>query len=337
MKLYSAYKSPGGWDMATVLWLHGGACNGNTMSFLNAEYPSVCDLVTDFGIEILWHPSAGLEMGDQLKALLQDILDGKIPLDIFVFEGTVIQGPNGTGRYNMFAGRPMKDWVWDLAHTAQFVVAVGNCACQGNIPAVPPNPTDSTGLQFHKSKKGGFLGENFVSKGGLPVINIPGCPAHYDWITQVLVALAVGRASDLELDEFNRPMTFFKTFSQTGCTRVQFFEWKIATEEFGQGTRKGCLFYEMGCRGPMTHAPCNRILWNGVSSKQRSGHPCLGCTEFEFPWFNLEPGTVFKTQKVAGVIPKETVYEGDKLTYMLHAAVARVAAPKWATEDMFVV
>ncbi|NPA41935.1 MAG: hydrogenase [Aquificae bacterium] len=323
--------------MATVLWLHGGACNGNTMSFLNAEYPSVCDLVTDFGIEILWHPSAGLEMGDQLKALLKDILDGKIPLDIFVFEGTVIQGPNGTGRYNMFAGRPMKDWVWDLAHTAKFVVAVGNCACQGNIPAVPPNPTESTGLQFHKSQKGGFLGKDFVSKGGLPVINIPGCPAHYDWITQVLVALAVGRASDLELDEFNRPMTFFKTFSQTGCTRVQFFEWKIAAEEFGQGTRKGCLFYELGCRGPMTHAPCNRILWNGVSSKQRSGHPCLGCTEFEFPWFNLEPGTVFKTQKVAGVIPKETVHEGDKLTYMIHAAVARVAAPKWATEDMFVV
>ena len=34
--------------MATLLWLQGGACSGNTMSFLNAEEPSVCDLVTDF-------------------------------------------------------------------------------------------------------------------------------------------------------------------------------------------------------------------------------------------------------------------------------------------------
>ena len=27
-----------------------------------------------------------------------------------------------------------------------------------------------------------------------------------------------------------------------------------------RGMRTGCLFYEFGCRGPMTHSPCNRIL-----------------------------------------------------------------------------
>ncbi len=45
--------------MANLLWLQGGACSGNTMSFLNAEEPSACGLVTDFGINILWHPSLG--------------------------------------------------------------------------------------------------------------------------------------------------------------------------------------------------------------------------------------------------------------------------------------
>jgi len=29
--------------MANVLWLQGGACSGNTMSFLNAEEPTVVD------------------------------------------------------------------------------------------------------------------------------------------------------------------------------------------------------------------------------------------------------------------------------------------------------
>ena len=48
--------------MANLLWLQGGACSGNTMSFLNAEEPSACDLVTDFGINVLWHPSLGLEL-----------------------------------------------------------------------------------------------------------------------------------------------------------------------------------------------------------------------------------------------------------------------------------
>ena len=39
------------------------------------------------------------------------------------------------------------------------------------------------------------------------------------------------------------------------------------------------LFYEQGCRGPMTHSSCNKILWNEVSSKTRVGMPCIGCTE----------------------------------------------------------
>jgi uptake hydrogenase small subunit len=111
--------------MATVLWLQGGACSGNTMSFLNAEEPSACDLVTDFGIEILWHPSLGLEMGEPVKEMLRDLASGKRQLDIFVFEGTVILGPNKSGRFNMFADRPMKDWVAELSAQAGAVVALG--------------------------------------------------------------------------------------------------------------------------------------------------------------------------------------------------------------------
>jgi Ni,Fe-hydrogenase I small subunit len=84
--------------MANLLWLQGGACSGNTMSFLNAEEPSACDLVTDFGIKILWHPSLGLELGANLQQLLRDCASGAVPLDILVFEGTVVNAPNGTGQ-----------------------------------------------------------------------------------------------------------------------------------------------------------------------------------------------------------------------------------------------
>ncbi|QXX74925.1 hypothetical protein [Methylovirgula sp. HY1] len=179
--------------MANLLWLQGGACSGNTMSFLNAEEPSACDLVTDFGINVLWHPSLGLELGDNVKTLLQDCVSGKIPLDIFVFEGTVVNAPNGSGNWNRFCGRPMKDWVKELSDAAQFVVAIGDCATWGGIPAMAPNPSESVGLQFLKRDAGGSLGTGFKSKAGLPVINIPGCPAHPDWVTQILVAAASGR------------------------------------------------------------------------------------------------------------------------------------------------
>ena len=320
--------------MANVLWLQGGACSGNTMSFLNAEEPSVCDLVTDFGINVLWHPSLGMELGDNLQRLLRGCISGETSLDILVFEGSVVNAPNGTGEWNRFADRPMKDWLQDLAGVAKFVVAVGDCATWGGIPATAPNPSQSEGLQFLKRKAGGLLGTNYKSQAGFPVINIPGCPAHPDWITQILVAIAIGRLDDITLDEFNRPLTFFKSFTQTGCTRNIHFAYKAASSAFGQ--RSGCLYYDLGCRGPMTHSSCNRILWNRVSSKTRAGMPCLGCTEPEFPFHDLAPGTVFKTQTIMGV-PKELPKGVNKKDYALLTVVAKDAMPAWAEEDIFTV
>ncbi len=320
--------------MANLLWLQGGACSGNTMSFLNAEEPSVCDLVTDFGLNILWHPSLGMELGDELQALLDGLTSGRESLDILVFEGTVINAPHGTGEWNRFAGRPMKDWMQELADVARYVVAIGDCACWGGIPAMDPNPTDSEGLQYLKRQHGGTLGTDFTSKAGLPVINIPGCPAHPDWVTQILVAVATGRAAEIDLDDLQRPSTFFTSFTQTGCTRNMHFTYKVSATEFGQ--RKGCLFYDLGCRGPMTHSPCNRILWNRQSSKTRAGMPCIGCTEPEFPFFELEPGTVFKSQTVMGV-PRDLPDGLNKPGYIQLTTAAKEAAPAWAEQDIFVI
>jgi hydrogenase small subunit len=244
----------------------------------------------------------------------------------------VIQAPRGTGEWNRFAGRPMKDWVRELAAVAKYVIAIGDCASWGGIPATAPNPSDSIGLQFLKRQHGGYLGIEYRSQAGLPVINISGCPAHPDWITQILVAVATGRASDVALDDLQRPKTFFSTFTQNGCTRVLHFAYKVSATEFGQ--RKGCLFYDLGCRGPMTHSPCNRILWNRQSSKTRAGMPCLGCTEPEFPFFDLAPGTVFKTQTLMGV-PRTLPTGVDKLSYVKMMAIAKSAAPRWIEDDLF--
>ena len=309
--------------MANVLWLQGGACSGNTMSFLDAEEPTVVELITDFGINILWHPTVGLEIGDQVSDLMNSCIKGDTQLDIFVFEGSIVQGPNGTGRMNYFAERPMMDWVKELADAAQFVVAIGDCATYGGIPAVPPNPSESTGMQFHKRKKGGFLGENFVSKGGLPVINIPGCPAHPDWITQILVAISVGRIGDVLIDDYHRPKTFFSDFVQNGCTNAVAFTEKV---DGSFGKRGGCLFYEVGCRGPLTHASCNRILWNRQNSKTRANHPCLGCTEPGFPHHDLKKGSVFNTMKYLGFLPQETPKGENKLLYYFKAGVGKVTS-----------
>jgi uptake hydrogenase small subunit len=306
--------------MANVLWIQGGACSGNTMSFLNAQEPTVVELVTDFGINIIWHPSMGLEIGEQVTHILNDCISGKIKVDIFVFEGTVIRGPNGKGTMNYFCERPMQLWVKELSAVAEYVVAIGDCATWGGIPAVPPNPTDSTGLQFHKKEKGGYLGTDFISKGGMPVINIPGCPAHPDWITQILVAISTGRIKDVLIDSYHRPTTFFSDFVQTGCTNARAFSERVMG---AFGKRGGCLFYEVGCRGPMTHASCNRILWNRQSSKTRANHPCLGCTEPGFPHHDLAKGSIFKTFKYLGFLPKEVAVGENKLSHYFKTGVGK--------------
>ena len=176
-------------------------------------------------------------------------------------------------------------------------------------------------MQFHKEKKGGFLGPDYTSKGGLPVINIPGCPAHPDWVTQILVAISTGRIGDILIDEYHRPKTFFTDFVQPGCPNAISFAQKV-DGHFGK--RGGCLFYEVGCRGPMTRASCNRILWNRTSSKTRANHPCLGCTEPGFPHHDLVKGSVFKTMKYLGFLPKDVPTGNSRLAYYTRAGFEKV-------------
>ena len=51
--------------MASVLWFQGGACSGNTMSFLNADEPNVVDLINAGEIDIVVNtPSGGIARAD---------------------------------------------------------------------------------------------------------------------------------------------------------------------------------------------------------------------------------------------------------------------------------
>lgn len=131
-----------------------------------------------------------------------------------------------------------------------------------------------------------------------------------------MVAIATGRIKDVLIDEYHRPKTFFTEFVQSGCTNAISFAQKI-DGHFGK--RGGCLFYEVGCRGPMTHASCNRILWNRVNSKTRANHPCLGCTEPGFPHHDLVKGSVFRSLKHLGFLPEDTPTGTSKVGYYLRA------------------
>ena len=156
-----------------VLWLQSGGCGGCSMSLLCADTADFPAMLKSGGIELLWHPSLSLASGRELITLLEDCRDGRTKLDVLCVEGSLLRGPNGTGRFHMLAGTglPMIDWVRSLAAMATHVVAVGSCAAWGGITATGPNITDACGLQYDGDRPGGLLGADFVARGGLPVMS----------------------------------------------------------------------------------------------------------------------------------------------------------------------
>jgi hydrogenase small subunit len=269
-------------------------------------------------VELLWHPSLSHQSAKHYSQLLENIMSGKQTLDILCIEGSIITAPRGTGLYDSYHGRAKMDIVRELASKAGAVVAMGTCAAFGGVHAAPPNPSDCIGLQFDKAHAGGLLPSQWRSQWDLAVINISGCPAHPHAMTQTLAMLAT--QTPFKLDSLNRPAMFFSTLVHQGCTRNEYHEYDIEETELGG---RGCLFFNLGCKGPMTQAVCNSDLWNNQSSKTRVGVPCFGCTAPNFPVDN----DLFQTEKI-GEVPIHLPLGVERPRSMAYKNLARAAAPQ---------
>ncbi len=308
--------------MFTVLWLQSGGCGGCSMSLLNAESPDLYTTFKSANIELLWHPSLSENSLDDFQQLLDDILNDTIQLDALCLEGSVMQGPNGTGRFHMLAGtgKPMMEWLQALAEKAKYTLAVGSCAAFGGITAAGGNPTDATGLQYDGAQQGGLLGEQWQSSAGLGVINIAGCPTHPNWITDTLMQLAFNDLGQNDLDELNRPRSYSDHLVHHGCPRNEYYEYKASAIN---PSDQGCMMENMGCLGTQAHADCNTRLWNGQGSCLRGGYACINCTAPEFE----EPNHAFMdTPKIAG-IPIGLPTDMPKAWFVALASLSKAATP----------
>jgi hydrogenase small subunit len=171
-----------------------------------------------------------------------------------------------------FGGRACQVWsdndqkitygqaVTDFAANAQSIVCIGTCACFGGISRSGPNPTDVVSIE---------------EAAGKSVINIPGCPAHPDWITWAIVQLILGNT--VELDEHHRPLALYGTNLHNNCPRLD----SDHATSFGQDHR--CLL-DLGCRGKTVSSDCSSRKWNnGVNWCVDCNGMCIGCTEPTFP------------------------------------------------------
>ena len=299
----------------TLFWLHGGGCGGDTWSLFNVEAPNIRGLFESLKIELLYHPTISVTSAGEQDELIADLKAGRQSLDFLCIEGSIIRGPRGTGLFDTARGKPKKDLVAALSRQAHYILAVGTCASFGGFGA--GGETEATGMQFLKWERGGFVGTSFRTKSGLPVINLPGCPCHYDIVAGTLALLVSG--IPLELNEHQAPKEWYNIMVHQGCTRNEYHEYRVEDKRFGE---RGCMFFHLGCHGPLAHGPCNKLLWHRRSSKTRVGVPCFGCTRPDFP----QPYPFFQTRNIEG-IPIELPEGINRAHYMAYKGMAAAAAP----------
>lgn len=313
---------------ANILWIQSGGCGGCTMSLLCAETQDLVGRLAGAGLRFLWHPALSEESGSEALALIEDCAEGRRPLDVLCVEGSLLRGPGGTGRFHLFSGTgiPTVDWVRRLASKARHVVAVGSCAAFGGITSGGINPTDACGLQYDGPQRGGLLGAAFRAGGGLPVVNVAGCPIHPEWVVLTLCLLATAQMAEDDLDGLGRPRFYADHLVHHGCPRNEFYEFKASAEK---PSDLGCLMEHMGCKGTQAHADCNQRLWNGSGSCLRGGYSCINCTAPAFE----DPGHPFhQTPKVAG-IPIGLPSDMPKAWFVALAALSKSATPRRVREN----
>ena len=262
-----------------AVWITGASCTGCSVSLLNAVSPTVKNLLIDpvvpgKHINLRFHATVMAGAGEPVMEVLQTTRKANPGGYILLVEGSVVTKDDGlfctigeqAGKHITF-----RDKFLELAKDALAVVSIGTCASFGGIPSARPNPSDSKSVKQ-------VLGQAGISK---PVINVPGCPPHPDWMMgTVAMVMLNGLPKPDDLDYAGRPKAFYGNLIHDNCPRRAFFD----TGQFAKHTSDpGCL-YQIGCKGPMTYADCPTRLWNnGANWCVGSGAPCIGCCEPSFP------------------------------------------------------
>jgi hydrogenase small subunit len=298
-----------------LVWMTTGlGCDGDSVAMTGATNPSLEDIALSVlpGMPRvhIHNPVVAFENGEDFMVWWHKAEHGEIDPFVLLVEGSVpnekaIAGTGGfwaaMGTRGTF-GQPIttNEWIDRLAPKAAAVVAVGTCATYGGIPAMKNNPTGAMGLPD-------YLGWNWKSKAGIPIVNIPGCPTQPDNTTETLMYLVfalAGMAPLPDLDEAHRPKWLFERTAHESCNRAAFYESGNFATEYGSDHR--CLV-KLGCKGPVVK--CNVPLrgWvNGIGGCPNVGGICMACTMPGFPDRYMPFMDETKNAKISSSVAKFT-------------------------------
>jgi hydrogenase small subunit len=294
-----------------ILWISEGlSCDGDTVSITAATQPSIEDVVLGLvpGIpkvhlhnKVLAYSLGGEDYLKPFRAAARGDLGAPF---VLVIEGSIPnENINGEGFFTSFGNRPdgqpmtINEWIDVLAPKSLAVVACGTCATYGGIHAMAGNATGCMGLAD-------YLGWDFKSAGGLPIVNVPGCPVQPDNFMETLVWLlqfAAGKAPLIPLDEKHRPTWLFGKTVHEGCDRAGYYE----QGDFAGDYNAPRCQVKIGCWGPVVSCNVPKRGWmHGVGGCPNVGGICIGCTMPGFPdkfmpFMDQPPGAAFSSRLVS--------------------------------------
>ena len=277
-----------------VLWMNGGlSCDGDSVALTAATQPSIEEIALGAlpglpNVQFHW-PLIAVESGDEFMqwwwkadAGLLDpfvlVVEGSIPNESIKSEGYWTGFGNREPEKSHWDSQPMmtSEWIDRLAPKALAILAAGTCATYGGIHAMAGNPTGAMGVPD-------YLGWDWKSKAGIPIICVPGCPIQPDNLSETILYLlyqATGQAPMIPLDDALRPTWLFGATVHEGCDRAGYYEQGDFATEYGSPK---CIV-KLGCWGPVVNCNVPKRGWtNGVGGCPNVGGICIGCTMPGFP------------------------------------------------------
>jgi hydrogenase small subunit len=248
-KVSSITKPPAVSDVH-ILWITAGlSCDGDSVSVTAAEQPSIEDVllgaIPGLPKVHLHNPVLAYENGDEFMKFFYEAEKGLLDPFVLVVEGSIPNEKIKKEGYwaalgtNPDTGQPITtcEWIDRLASKALAIIGAGTCATYGGIHAMSGNPTGCMGLAD-------YLGWDWRSKAGLPIVNVPGCPV--------------------------QPDNFMET--------VLYLLYQVA------GLAPMIPLVKLGCWGPVVDCNVTKRGWmRGIGGCPNVGGICIGCTMPGFP------------------------------------------------------
>ncbi|CAN5279674.1 hypothetical protein BH18ACT4_BH18ACT4_15990 [soil metagenome] len=329
-------------DKIYLIWMVGGSCAGCSVAVTGATHPRVEYLLAGIipglpRVELI-HTVVSTESGPEWVHNLFMAERGELDAPyVICWEGSIMDESYAGEGYWMGLGEDPEtgrqitslEWLDRLSPGAAAVVAVGTCATWGGIPSAKGNVTNSMGCME-------YLGLEYRSSFGVPVVNVPGCSPIGDNVLETATAVLLflnGLAPLPEFDELGRPAWLFGETVHRHCPRAGYYEEGVFAEHYGD---KECLV-ALGCWGPVVQ--CNiteRGIVEGHGGCMQMGGICIGCTMPGFPdkfspFYETPPGSLLSsnTARVFGGFMRRmrNVSRQDK---NMHSRWDRDAPSGWA-------